>query len=201
SSANWEPHPFWYGNRRRFTDFRELSMKAAAAAPLPLVSRVAREQSALWFSDVSTVPLAVYRRARAAREAGLKGTFAQPIVEGGRTLAVSVFMMTVARGRDDALAGLMAEVARWLVPLFPARRTVARQLAPAVPRDPVTAAGENRLPHDLGLVCRLLEGLATPAVLVAAEDRAIVWANRAACASFGFTPEEFLCIPVTQLYV
>lgn len=201
SSANWEPHPFWYGNRRRFTDFRELSMKAAAAAPLPLVSRVAREQSALWFSDVSTVPLAVYRRARAAREAGLKATFAQPIVEGGRTLAVLVFMMTEARARDDALAGLMAEVARRLVPLFPARRTVAKQLAPAVPRDPVTATGEDRLPRALGLVCRLLEGLATPAVLVAAEDRAIAWANRAACAAFGFTKEELLCIPVTQLYV
>src|SRR5690606_18908488 len=122
--GQWLPHPFWYGSRDRYQAFRDLSVKAAAAAPLPLVSRVAREQSSLWYSDVSVVPLAVSRRARGAREAGLRATFAQPVVEAGRTLAVLVFMMAEARARDDLLSGLMAEIARRLAPLL--RRTPAR---------------------------------------------------------------------------
>lgn len=197
----WRPHPFWYGSRDQYGAFRALSVKASTAAPLPLVSRVAREQSSLWYSDVSAVPLAVYRRARAAREAGLKATFAQPIVENGRTLAVLVFMMAEVRARDDTLAELMAEVARRLVPLF--RTAVGEaEAAFAVPAArPLASVAEDAAPSALDMLCRLLDGLGKPAVIVAREGRRIVWVNAAACAAFDHEREMLIGRSTALLHV
>lgn len=211
---SWESHPFWYGSRERYGDFRDLSVKAGKAAPLPLVSRVAREQTASWYSDVSVVPLAVYRRARAAREAGLKTTFAQPIVENGRTLAVLVFMMAEVRARDDALAGLMAEVARRLAPLF---RTALQQqpmtVLAAQPRSartqgedlPSTDGGSMAMggatASTLDMLCRVLDNIGKPAMIVAQEGRRIVWMNAAACAVFDYERDALVGQSTAKLHV
>lgn len=200
-AAQWAPHPFWYGSRERYQTFRELSVKAATAAPLPLISRVAREQSSSWYSDVSVVPLAVYRRARAAREAGLKATFAQPIVEGGRTLAVLIFMMAEARARDDSLAALMAAVARQLVPLFRLAPAEAGQLRAATPRRP---SGQHEAAESLSalaLLCRLLDSLGKTALVVDHDSGGVAWANAAACRTFGYDAAELVGLPSAQLHV
>jgi PAS domain S-box-containing protein len=200
-AAQWAPHLFWYGSRDRYQTFRELSVKAATAAPLPLVSRVAREQSSSWYSDVSVVPLAVYRRARAAREAGLKATFAQPIVEGGRTLAVLVFMMAGARARDDSLAALMAAVARQLVPLFRVAPAQAGQLRDAMPRRLPGPHEAAEAPPALALVCRLLDSLGKTALVVDHDTGSVAWANAAACRMFGCDSAGLAGLPTAQLHV
>lgn len=200
-AAQWAPHLFWYGSRDRYQTFRELSVKAATAAPLPLVSRVAREQSSSWYSDVSVVPLAVYRRARAAREAGLKATFAQPIVEGGRTLAVLVFMMAGARARDDSLAALMAAVARQLVPLFRVAPAQAGQLRDAMPRRLPGPHEAAEAPPALALVCRLLDSLGKTALVVDHDTGSVAWANAAACRTFGCDSAGLAGLPTAQLHV
>jgi DNA-binding CsgD family transcriptional regulator len=201
-AAQWAPHPFWYGSSRdRYQAFRELSVKAAAAAPLPLVSRVAREQSSSWYSDVSVVPLAVYRRARAAREAGLKATFAQPIVEGGRTLAVLVFMMAEARARDDSLAALMTAVARQLAPLFRIAPAQAGQLRDALPRRLPGPHEAAEVPPALALVCRLLDSLGKTALVVDHDTGSVAWANAAACRTFGCDSADLAGLPAAQLHV
>lgn len=200
-AVQWMPHPFWYGSREKYRGFRALSVKAGKTAPLPLVGRVAREQSSSWYSDVSVVPLAVYRRARAAREAGLKATFAQPIVEHGRTLAVLVFMMAEVRARDDTLAGLMAEVAHRLAPLF---RTTAEQperMATLPAAQPLGGNPSAVAPSALDMLCRLLDGLGKPAVIVAHEGRRIVWINDAACAAFDEERSVLIGQSTTKLHV
>ncbi len=199
--ALWVPHPFWYGNREKYGAFRALSVKAAAAAPLPLVTSVAQAQSSSWYSDVSTVPLAIYRRARAAREVGLKATFAQPIVEGGRTLAVLVFMMAEVRVRDDTLAALMAEVAHRLAPRFRTTPAESERLAAAALRQWPGQSAVEAAPSALAMLCRLLDGLGKPAIIVAREDRRIVWINAAACRLFDYEHSELAGQSTAILYV
>jgi DNA-binding CsgD family transcriptional regulator len=195
----WLPHPFWYGSRDRYQTFRDLSLKAAAAAPLPLVSRVAREQSSSWYSDVSVVPLAVYRRARAAREAGLRATFAQPVVEAGRTLAVLVFMMAEARARDDALAELMAAVARQLVPLFRAPAAMPAPCTTAPLGRPRAGQESGETPTEVSLLYQLLGSLDKAAMIVNDATRSIAWANASACRIFGHGLERLVGLPVARL--
>ncbi|HMA16733.1 MAG TPA: LuxR C-terminal-related transcriptional regulator, partial [Kiloniellaceae bacterium] len=198
--GQWLPHPFWYGSRDRYQAFRDLSVKAAAAAPLPLVSRVAREQSSLWYSDVSVVPLAVYRRARGAREAGLRATFAQPVVEAGRTLAVLVFMMAEARARDDLLAGLMADVARQLAPLFrraPARLNLLRAAEPRSSDQGVRGVAGAR---PLEALCRLLDGLDKAALVTDHDVGCVAWSNKAADRMFRRNEAALCGMPVAQLH-
>lgn len=198
--GQWLPHPFWYGSRDRYQAFRDLSVKAAAAAPLPLVSRVAREQSSSWYSDVSAVPLAVYRRARGAREAGLRATFAQPVVEGGRTLAVLVFMMAEARAHDDLLAGLMANVARQLAPLF--RRAPARLnfLRAAEPRSRDERGSGVAASPQLAALCRLLDGLGKAALATDHDAGCVGWFNAAAGRLFCYDEAALIGMPVAQLH-
>ena len=200
SDGQWLPHPFWYGSRDRYQPFRDLSVKAAAAAPLPLVSRVAREQSSSWYSDVSAVPLAVYRRARGAREAGLRATFAQPVVEGGRTLAVLVFMMAEARAHDDLLAGLMANVARQLAPLFrqsPARLNLLR---PAEPRSRHERGSGIAASPPLVALCRLLDGLGKAALVTDHDAGCVGWSNPAAGRLFSRDEAALSGMPVAPLH-
>lgn len=197
--GQWQPHPFWYGSRERYQAFRDLSVKAAAAASLPLVSRVAREQSSSWYSDVSVVPLAVYRRARGARQAGLRATFAQPVVEDGRTLAVLVFMMAEARARDDALAGLMAAVARQLVPLFRQSATTPTACDAARLRRQRGRHENGEGVGDVSLLHQLLDGLDKAALVVEDDTRRIAWANAAACRVFGHGVERLAGLPVASL--
>ncbi len=117
-SGLWSAHPYWYGDRHRYQAFRMLSEDVATVVPLPLVQRVARQQSTPWYEDVSLIPLAEYRRAKAAKAVGLKATLALPVMASGETLAVLVFMTTQVRERDGQLIDIVSKAASRLVDFF-----------------------------------------------------------------------------------
>lgn len=118
TSGLWSAHPYWYGDRQRYQSFRKLSEEIATIVPLPLVQRVARQQSTPWYEDVSLIPLAEYRRAKAAKAAGLKSTLALPVMASGETLAVLIFMTTQVRERDGWLIDIVSKAASRLVGFF-----------------------------------------------------------------------------------
>lgn len=120
ASGLWRAHPYWFGDRQRFQGFRKLSQDIALVVPLPLVQRVARQRSTPWYADVSVVPLAEYRRAKAANAAGLKATLAVPVTAAQETLAVLVFMTAGVREPNKRLSETIATAAARLAPLFTA---------------------------------------------------------------------------------
>lgn len=144
ASGLWRAHPYWFGDRRRFQGFRKLSQDIALVVPLPLVQRVARQRSTPWYADVSVVPLAEYRRAKAASAAGLKATFAVPVTTAQETLAVLVFMTAGVREPNKRLSETIATAAARLAPLFTAP---APDLPAASPRRPPATACETAARH------------------------------------------------------
>lgn len=111
-------HPCWFGDRQRYQAFRRHSEELAMVAPLPLVQRVAQQQSTPWYADVSVVPLTEYRRGQAARAAGLKATLAVPVTVSRETLAVVVFMTARVRAPDSRLTVSVAAATRRLADFF-----------------------------------------------------------------------------------
>jgi PAS domain S-box-containing protein len=203
SPTLWRAHPYWYGNRRYYKAFRMASERTAAAGPLPLVQRVAQTQASPWYDDISIVSLDEYRRAKAAREAGLKATLAVPVVSEGNTLAVLVFMMAEVLERDDALVEFVCVTAEQLSVIFRQRDTEEQPIVQRHTSFDTALARSARsvAPCNYDLLCSLLESIDRPAFIVVHESRVIAWANTAACRLFGYDIRELIGQPTTKLHV
>jgi diguanylate cyclase (GGDEF)-like protein/PAS domain S-box-containing protein len=153
---------------------------ASAATPLRhgagLPGRVLAARAPAWISDLAAD--ADFPRRTAASAAGLRSAFAFPVLAGAKVAAVLEFFAATPREPDPALLGVLAAVGA----------TVGRVFDRAQLRDGQLHAQE------------ILDGAGDAYVAMDAAGLVTGW-NRAAEAMFGWSRQQALGQPVSQLII
>jgi PAS domain S-box-containing protein len=106
--------PVWYCRDKCVEEFRRVSEGLTCTPGVGLVGRAWVAKKPEWVRNVSAESETRFVRARIAREAGLKAALAVPIMAGEEVLAVLVFFMLEARGRDRRLVEIVSAAAAHL---------------------------------------------------------------------------------------
>lgn len=163
----------WYSHDPEAVgSFRHISEGAVAQPGVGLPGRVWSSGQPEWVPDVSTQPENILIRRDAALSVGLKAGLGLPILADGRTVAVLVFFMCEAREEDQRLIGLVLAIA--------AQLGIVLQLQQA----------EAALSENEARFRAIFENAAIGIGLIS-PDGAMLDANAAIAAMFGYTVDEF----------
>ncbi len=171
----------WYSKGRTFDALIEESRNITFPPASGLPGRVWENKRPEWIKDV-TVDGAVFLRAPAAAEAGIKAAFGVPIISGDRVLAVLVFFMSEPKKEDKDLVRFVEAVAAHLGTVVQRKR-----------------ADEARL--ELKLKYDELANNLTTGIYRCLSNGAFLEANRAAIGMFDAqTKDELLKISFFDLF-
>ena len=136
--SHLECSPAWYGGLEGLKKFRDISEGFKFLPGTGLPGRSWSSKKPAWDKDVtldSNFPRAPY-----AREAGLKGAMAIPILAGDEVVAVMDFFVLEPREEDRRLVGLVSTVASYMGIIFQRKRAEEelRKLHHAVEQSPTS---------------------------------------------------------------
>jgi PAS domain S-box-containing protein len=160
--------PIWSSMQEfRFEAFRAASEASGFATAADLLAKVMADARPIWVRDVAATPN--FTRQAVAQEAGIKSSFAFPVLSGSEVVAVLEFFSVEYADREDALLEIMA--------------LVGNQLGQVVDRT-------KRLATE-GKFRELLEA-APDAMLVVGREGRIVLGNAQMESLFGYGREELI---------
>lgn len=103
-----ECSPVWYCSTPELAAFRQASETMTFAPGVGLPGRVWATRQPEWRRDVSDETSAVYLRAKAAKDVGLRSALGIPIIANDEVLAVLIFYMFESRDEDERLIRLIS---------------------------------------------------------------------------------------------
>ncbi len=136
--SHLECSPAWYGGFEGLKKFRKISEGFSFQPGVGLPGRSWSSKKPVWDTDVtqdSNFPRATY-----AREAGLKGAMAIPILAGDEVVAVMDFFVLEPREEDRRLVGLVSTIAAYMGTIFQRKQVEEelRKLYHAVEQSPAS---------------------------------------------------------------
>lgn len=136
--SHLECSPAWYGGFEGLKKFRKISEGFSFQPGVGLPGRSWSSKKPAWDRDVtldSNFPRAPY-----AREAGLKGAMAIPILAGDEVVAVMDFFVLEPREEDRRLVGLVSTIAAYMGTIFQRKQVEEelRKLYHAVEQSPAS---------------------------------------------------------------
>lgn len=103
-----------YSSSERLDQFKTLSQEFIFPPDVGIPGRVWVSKRAEWHQDVSGVEDRDFLRLELAKNAGIRGGLAVPIMAGDRVLAVLVFFMLEERSQDQRMADIVLTIAAQL---------------------------------------------------------------------------------------
>ena len=159
----------WYGSSVSLEGFRKLSERFTFPLGIGMPGRIWASKKAEWIQDISTSPVAIYPRARIAREVGFKACVGIPIIVNDQTLAVLTFYMFESGEEDKRLVGTIS--------------AIATQLGSIIQRK----QAEEKIREQATLLDNAQEAIGVRSL----EHRIIYW-NKGAERLYGWTAEEVI---------
>jgi PAS domain S-box-containing protein len=160
------------------SEFIAASKRSKFAVGTGLPGRAWQGEGVVWIDDVRSDPN--FPRAPFAGQAGLQSGFAFPVVLGGKVLGVVEFFSPESRRATEELITMMA--------------AIGSQIGQFIERKQAEAAVSESAEHF-----RTMAETASDAFLTIDESSTILFANRAAERTFGYSAKEMLGQKLTML--